>query len=198
MWTKIQRKNQRPGLSLGAEAAALGFRGQVREMRLVWGQKEKKAYRGDQIWGEHPGEHQRDSARGPRGWTALQARLPAGEGEPDLWEGPPSLWAEWPLELRFVWKEEGRESSRSRKPRVSPRCLRVEKGGKLANARKKSREDSRGAKSTNSLVCWLLTHVTNRLPWQFDERYQDPHIFSSFFANNPTFYFRKSKNLIPN
>lgn len=105
------RKNQRPGLSLGAEAAALGFRGQVGEMRLVWGQKEKKAYRGDQTLGEHAGEHQRDSARGPRGGTALQARLPAGEGEPDLWEGPPSLWAEWPLELRFVWKEEGRETA---------------------------------------------------------------------------------------
>ena len=33
------RKNQRPGLSLGAEAAASGFRGQVREMRLGVGAK---------------------------------------------------------------------------------------------------------------------------------------------------------------
>ena len=115
---------------MGAEAAALGFRGQVREMRLGLGQKEKKAYRGDQIWGEHPGEHQRDSARGSRGCTALQARLPTGEGEPDLWEGPTSLWADWPLELQFVQKEEGRESSRRRKPRVSPPRLQVGKGGK--------------------------------------------------------------------
>ena len=166
-----------------------------------WGQKEKKAYRGDQIWGEHPGEHRRDSAHGSRACTALQARLPTGEGEPDLWEGPTSLWADWPLELRFVQKEEGRESSRRRKPRVSPPRLQVGKGGKLANARKRSRRDSRGVRAPGALTrscAGCPSCVTNCLPWQFDKRYQDPHISSSFLANNPSFHFRKSKNFIPN
>ena len=117
-----------------------------------WRPKEKKAYRGNQIWGEHPGEHQRDSACGSWGCTALQARLPAGEGEPDLWEGPTSVWAEWPLELRFVRREEGRESSRRRKPRVSQPHLRVGKGGKLANAWQRSRRDSRGARAPGALT----------------------------------------------
>ena len=123
------RKNQRPGLSLGAEAAALGFRGQVREMRLGVGAKgEESLQRRPDLGGASWGAPKRQRL-GSRGRTALQARLPTGEGEPDLWEGPTSLWADWPLELQFV-QEEGRESSRRRKPRVSPPRLQVGKGGK--------------------------------------------------------------------